>query len=86
MNRIAAELVLAFDDLGRADVAVIGGKNASLGEMISQLQGSGVRVPRGFATTAPAYWQLIDASGLRERISHETYLNIRGRDALPRCV
>ena len=47
--------VLWFDDLGADDVARVGGKNASLGEMISSLQGEGIRVPDGFATTAGAY-------------------------------
>ena len=50
------QLVAWFDDLGRGDVARVGGKNASLGEMVRQLGGRGVRVPPGFATTADAYW------------------------------
>ena len=61
--------VIWFDDLRREDVARVGGKNASLGELLSQLDGQGVRVPPGFATTAQAYWRFIDANGLRERIS-----------------
>lgn len=47
--------VIPFDQLRMADVPIVGGKNASLGEMISQLQGQGVRVPDGFATTAKAF-------------------------------
>ena len=45
-----------FDELERGDVATVGGKNASLGEMIRNLHAEGVRVPGGFATTADAYW------------------------------
>ena len=46
---------IAFEQLRNTDVASVGGKNASLGEMISQLSVKGVRVPTGFATTAHAY-------------------------------
>jgi pyruvate,water dikinase len=49
----------------------VGGKNASLGEMISHLAKAGVRVPGGFATTADAYWRFLDDSGLRQRIDAE---------------
>src|SRR6056297_1438169 len=58
-------------DLGRRDGAIVGGKNASLGEMISRLSEAGVRVPAGFATTAEAYWTFIDDNDLRDRISGE---------------
>jgi pyruvate,water dikinase len=51
-----------------SDVDSVGGKNASLGEMISQLSGAGVRVPGGFATTAEAFREFLAASGLDERI------------------
>ena len=57
-----------FEDLRRADVAQVGGKNASLGEMVHALGAKGVRIPPGFATTADAYWQYIDANDLREEI------------------
>ncbi len=60
---------LPFAQLGRQDVPRVGGKNASLGEMVSQLGPRGVRVPDGFATTAEAYWQYLDHNGLRERIA-----------------
>ena len=63
-----APLVLSLSDLGRKDGDKVGGKNASLGEMISGLREAGIRVPGGFATTASAYWQFIDANGLREKI------------------
>ena len=51
-----------------ADIAQVGGKNASLGEMVSNLSGAGVRVPGGFATTADAYREFLAADGLYDRI------------------
>ena len=62
-------LVLNFDTLRMHDVERVGGKNASLGEMISQLAHAGVRVPGGFATTAAAYREFLGASGLASRIA-----------------
>jgi len=61
--------VIAFDHLRMTDVGDVGGKNASLGEMISQLAASGVRVPGGFATTAAAYRDFLAHQGLAERIN-----------------
>ena len=61
--------VIPFDHLRITDVEQVGGKNASLGEMISQLAGSGVRVPGGFATTAQAYREFLAHQGLAERIN-----------------
>src|SRR5215217_3494193 len=58
-----------FADLGLGDVEQVGGKNSSLGEMVSQLSSLGVRVPDGFATTADAYRRFIGDTGLAERIS-----------------
>ena len=60
--------VLWYSDLGMHDVDVVGGKNASLGEMISNLAASGVKVPNGFATTAQAYREFLQHEGLAERI------------------
>ncbi|HZR03035.1 MAG TPA: PEP/pyruvate-binding domain-containing protein, partial [Burkholderiales bacterium] len=60
--------VLPFDGLRMHDVSRVGGKNASLGEMISQLAHLGLRVPGGFATTAAAYRDFLAANGLTERI------------------
>lgn len=62
-------LVRWLEDLGSGDVAVVGGKNASLGEMIRALGPAGVRVPEGFALTAQAYWAFVDGNGLRGRIA-----------------
>jgi pyruvate, water dikinase len=61
--------VVWFETLGRGDVAIVGGKNASLGEMVRHLTGQGVKVPAGFATTADAYWRFVDANELRGIIS-----------------
>ncbi|MBV7462911.1 MULTISPECIES: phosphoenolpyruvate synthase [unclassified Acidovorax] len=61
-------LVVPFENLRMTDVEVVGGKNASLGEMISQLP-QGVRVPTGFATTAHAFREFLAYDGLADRIS-----------------
>ncbi|AGW90632.1 MULTISPECIES: phosphoenolpyruvate synthase [Cupriavidus] len=61
--------VLPFEQLRMADVEIVGGKNSSLGEMISQLAEAGVRVPGGFATTALAFRDFIAHNNLTERIS-----------------
>jgi pyruvate,water dikinase len=57
-----------FDTLSSEDVALVGGKNASLGELTTQLAEAGVRVPYGFATTADVFWAVLDGAGLRARI------------------
>ena len=61
-------LVVPFENLRMTDVEVVGGKNASLGEMISQLP-QGVRVPTGFATTAHAFREFLAYDGLADKIS-----------------
>ena len=65
----ATALVVPFENLRMTDVEVVGGKNASLGEMISQLAASGVRVPGGFATTAHAFREFLQANRLTEKIN-----------------
>ncbi len=60
--------ILWFDEIGMGDVSQVGGKNASLGEMVSHLTTSGVRVPKGFATTADAYRAFLGQGGLSARI------------------
>ena len=62
-------LVLPFEKLRMNDVDKVGGKNSSLGEMISQLADTGVRVPGGFATTAQAYRDFLAQSGLDNKIN-----------------
>jgi pyruvate,water dikinase len=57
-----------FKEIGMKDVSVVGGKNASLGEMIGQLSDAGIRVPDGFATTAQAFRDFLELGGLESRI------------------
>jgi pyruvate,water dikinase len=63
--------IIPFDRIGMQDVAIVGGKNASLGEMIGQLGQAGVRVPDGFATTAQAYRDFLAQDGLGARVAAE---------------
>ena len=60
-----------FEDFGIDDVPLVGGKNASLGEMIQKLAGQGVRVPHGFAITAAAYRYMLDEAGGWDRLHAE---------------
>jgi pyruvate,water dikinase len=66
---LATTLVVPLEQLRMTDVEAVGGKNASLGEMISQLSASGVRVPGGFATTAYAYRTFLAQDGLAGRVA-----------------
>ncbi len=83
-------LVLWFEDVGIADIPLVGGKNASLGEMIRQLTPKGVNVPTGFATTAYAYRYFIEQAGLEKtlrqlfsdlNVDDVKNLRMRGRQA-----
>ena len=69
--------VVNFDRLGMRDIEQVGGKNASLGEMIGQLSKAGIRVPDGFATTADAFREFLDRSALAARIE----ARLKGLDA-----
>jgi len=62
------KFVIPFSQLRMSDIDAVGGKNASLGELLSQLASAGIRVPDGFATTADAFRNFIDSAGLRQRI------------------
>jgi len=64
------EYVLWYENLGMNDVDRVGGKNASLGEMISNLANVGVQVPGGFATTSYAFNEFLEQSGLNDKIYH----------------
>ena len=57
-----------FKELNNKDVPVVGGKNASIGEMFQELVPMGIKVPNGFAITSEAYWYLLDSGGIREKI------------------
>ncbi|OIP68490.1 MAG: phosphoenolpyruvate synthase [Oscillatoriales cyanobacterium CG2_30_40_61] len=61
-------LILWFDQVGIQDIGLVGGKNASLGEMIQQLQPKGINVPQGFAITAYAYWYFITYANLEQQL------------------
>jgi pyruvate,water dikinase len=78
--------VIPFENLRNSDVPSVGGKNASLGEMISQLNAKGVRVPTGFATTADAYREFLAQNGLNEKINALLdNLNADDTQALAKC-
>jgi len=77
---MATAFVRWLEDLDKDDVPSVGGKNASLGEMIQALAEEGVRVPGGFATTAEAYWRFVDANDLRGELT-ERIEALRSGDA-----
>ena len=62
--------ILWFKELNSKDVSLVGGKNASLGEMLSQLTKKGISVPNGFALTSKAYWHFLDKNHLRKEIKN----------------
>jgi pyruvate,water dikinase len=74
--------VLWFEQITLGDVPVVGGKNASLGEMIRELTAGGMRVPPGFATQADDYWRFLDANQLRPLIARELEDAARGSSTL----
>ncbi|SEL74782.1 phosphoenolpyruvate synthase [Colwellia chukchiensis] len=80
------EYVLWYEDLGMNDVDRVGGKNASLGEMISNLANVGVQVPGGFATTSFAFNEFLEQSGLNDKIYHLLDdLDVSDVNALAEC-
>lgn len=89
----ATALVLWFEDVDMSDVSLVGGKNASLGEMIQQLTPQGIRVPGGFATTAYAYRYFIQQAGLATKLNQlfidldvEDLSNLRSRGQQARAL
>ena len=64
MATTVAQPVIWFEELRRDDVARVGGKNASLGELVHNLRAEGISVPPGFATSADAYWEFVEANHL----------------------
>src|SRR5574338_1604181 len=83
MEIVVTELVLWLDHLRMSDLAKVGGKNASLGEMIGNLAKLGVSVPGGFATTADAFREYLEKSGLADRIQKRlATLNVEDVTAL----
>lgn len=80
------EHVISLSHIGMDDIERVGGKNASLGEMISKLSGSGVQVPGGFATTVDAFLEFLSYEGLKERIdSALATLDVNDVSALIAC-
>jgi pyruvate,water dikinase len=72
-----------FEETGRGEVAKVGGKNASLGEMVRMLSAKGVKIPPGFATTADAFWRFVDDNMLRSRVADFLADYEAGRMTLP---
>ena len=86
-------LILWFEEVGIVDIPLVGGKNASLGEMICQLQPKGVNVPNGFATTAYAFRHFIEKAGLEAKLREvfadldiEDMANLRDRGRQARAL
>lgn len=75
-----------FNELQLSDVSIVGGKNASLGEMYRQLTDKGIKVPNGFATTAQGYWHYLEYNGLKDEIASTLEgLDTHDVKALARC-
>ncbi len=77
-------LIKKFSELSIEDVPLVGGKNASLGEMFNELSSEGVQVPDGFATTSDAFWLFLKANDLKEKLkklmkdlNRENYMNLQ---------
>ena len=82
MPAVAAKPVLWFEEVRRGDVGRVGGKNASLGEMVQTLEPQGIRVPPGFATTAAAYWRFVEANGLKQKMEERVDALAAGKATL----
>eukprot|EP00978_Attheya_sp_CCMP212_P016041 scaffold41705_cov58-Attheya_sp.AAC.3 len=82
MKKDAAPYVEWFENLKREDVERVGGKNSSLGEMVSQLTEIGISVPPGYATTSDAYWHNLAETNLKPIITKEIDLFIEGKKSL----
>jgi len=68
--KLMNDIIRNFVDIRITDTAIVGGKNASLGEMTVTLAAKGIKVPQGFATTAAAFWTYLDFNGIKESLSH----------------
>ena len=79
ISNAASPFIKWFADITIADVPLVGGKNASLGEMVRELAGKGVQVPNGFAITAEAYRYFIREAGIDKHI-HATLADLDTRD------
>ena len=75
-----------FEDFSAGDIAAVGGKNASLGEMIATLKEAGIQVPRGFAITTDAYWRLVEHNEIDSEIRAHLEDYGKGSDATGRSI
>jgi len=64
-----SEYIKNFDEITIENIAQVGGKNASLGEMFQNLTSKGIKIPDGFATTSKAYWDFLDTNNIRDRLT-----------------
>src|SRR6476620_8596019 len=79
-------LVLSLDQVGMKDIALVGGKCASLGEMIRNLSALGVAVPPGFAITTEVYWRFLRANQLESLIEEQiAAIDHNNLESLRRC-
>ncbi len=75
-----------FNSLNINDIAIVGGKNASLGEMYQRLTPKGINIPDGFATTSDAYWLLLEDNSIKDKIEEALKgLNISDTLNLQKC-
>jgi len=86
-----SKYVRFFGEIGITDIAIVGGKNSSLGEMFNQLSPKGIHVPDGFATTAGAFWYFLDYNNLKQalqellnQLDKKNYLNLKETGARAR--
>jgi pyruvate,water dikinase len=63
-----AQYIRWFQEIKIGDVPIVGGKNASLGEMYRELTSQGVKIPNGFAVTAEAYWYVLESAGILDKL------------------
>ncbi|RKS53713.1 phosphoenolpyruvate synthase [Gillisia mitskevichiae] len=77
------KLIVTFSELGLKDLSIVGGKNASLGEMYNQLSDQGILIPNGFATTSSAFWQFLHENNIEDKLqvllkglNRETFANL----------
>ena len=75
MQAAVDKYVIPLKDVTIKDVAIVGGKSASLGEMISQMSTQGIVVPCGFAVTAMAYREFIESNDAIDNLPFQTYAN-----------
>jgi pyruvate,water dikinase len=73
-----SSFIKKFNEIGLKDLGVVGGKNASLGEMFTRLSSDGIRVPDGFASTDFAFWHFIDENKMRNTFSWMRKLDLEG--------